>query len=188
MIPHLNSSILELTPTEFEEYVRATLDAAGFKLENYSSSHKEHHDGDDGEYEIDVTVRFTALGAEYLTLIECKHTKRPVEREKLQALHSKIHSIGAHKGMIFSTGGFQSGAIEFATAHKIATVHVTDGASSWMTRSVGPPTPPPPLANIPRVIGYLIKKTEGGFSTSLVSATHGGLAQELCEPVSVCDL
>ena len=42
--------------------------------------------GSDGNYEFDVTVRFSALGADYLTVIKCKHYKNRVEREKVQAL------------------------------------------------------------------------------------------------------
>jgi hypothetical protein len=59
-------------------------------------------------------------------------------------LEQKLQSTGSQKGMIFSTSPFQSGAIEFATAHGIALVHV-----HWMKKHVfvtnerGPVLPEP---------------------------------------------
>ena len=159
----------ELTPQQFEKEVRAMLDAMGAHLTAFRSEHREIIPAADGEYEIDVTVRFSALEMEFLVLIECKYHKNPVKREMIQALHSKILSVGASKGAMFSTSGFQSGALEYALAHGIATVQVEDGRSCYFTKSMDPSPEPPPWANIPHVIGWLIC----GQSYSLVSAQHG---------------
>lgn len=105
----------------------------------------------------------------FLVLVECKYHKNPVKREMILALHSKVVSVGAQKGAMFSTSGFQSGAIEYAAAHGIATVQIQDGRSSYFTRSIAPTPEPPPWANIPLVIGWLIQ----GNRHSLVSAEHG---------------
>jgi restriction system protein len=126
---------LKLTPKEYEIAVKRNLDALSAGLTDYQSVHREIVAGVDGEYEIDITVRFTAIGVDYLTLIECKRYNRPVGREKVQALLSKMHSVGAHKGIIFSTSGFQSGAGEFADAHGIALVEFVDGRSSYIRKS-----------------------------------------------------
>jgi len=115
------------------------LDAMGLLLTDYRSVHRERVAGADGDYEIDVTARFNALNMNFLVLVECKHHKSPIKRELIQALHSKVQSAGAHKGALFSTSGFQSGALEFASAHGIATVQVVDGRSTYFTRSFGPP-------------------------------------------------
>jgi restriction system protein len=48
--------------------------------------------------------------------------------------------------MVFSTAGFQSGALEYAGQHGIATVQFADGSSSWGTRSLGGPKGRPPRA------------------------------------------
>lgn len=82
---------------------------------------------DDGNYQIDVMVKHTFLGGQFITLIECKKYKNPVPREKVEILYNRIRSIGAHKGMLFSTSRFKQGAIDFARKHGIALVQITDG-------------------------------------------------------------
>ncbi len=159
---------IQLTPEQFEFEVKAILDGLGLGLHGYESQHREAVEGHDGEYEIDVTVRFGALGADFLVLVECKHYKNSVKREIIQSLHSKLLSVGAQKGMVFSTSGFQSGALEFAKAHGIATIQIAEGRTSYFTRSFDGPSEPPPWANIEPVIGWLI---DGG-SHAMVSRQH----------------
>ncbi|MGH7147819.1 MAG: restriction endonuclease [Nitrospiraceae bacterium] len=159
---------IQLTPEQFELEVKAILDGLGLDLHGYESQHREVVEGHDGEYEIDVTVRFGALGADFLVLVECKHYKNSVKREIVQSLHSKLLSVGAQKGMVFSTSGFQSGALEFAKAHGIATIQVAEGRTSYFTKSLSGPSEPPPWANIEPVIGWLID----GNSHAVVSRQH----------------
>lgn len=144
----------EATPEQFELAVKGILDAAAGTLVNYESVHLERLKAPDGEYVLDVVARFEALGAEFVVLVECKHQGRKVERHEVQVLHTKVQSLGAQKGMLFSTAGFQSGAIEYAGAHGIALVRLADGESAWMTRSEGPKTPPPPWARLPPYLGW----------------------------------
>src|SRR5678815_1505348 len=119
--------------------------------------------GHDGEYKIDVTSRFRVHGAELLVLIECKHLSRPVDRADVQVLHDKVRSVGAHKGMVFSTSGFRSGALTYAAAHGIALVHVVDGRSVYFARSVEPPRRYPP--DLPRYTGFLSRVDDQGAPT-----------------------
>src|SRR5688572_17040824 len=81
----------------------------------------------DGDFEIDVTVRFRTVALNFLMLVECKHHRAPLKREHVQALHTKLLSVGAHKAVVFCTSGFQSGAIAFASRHGIALVHCRPG-------------------------------------------------------------
>ena len=129
---------IDLSPKAFELAVKGILDSAAAGLVSYSSSHLKSINGTDGDYVIDVTARFEALGAAFLVLVECKHHKRKVERQDVQALHAKLQSTGAQKGMLFSTSGFQSGAIEYADVHGIALVQLADGNTTWSTRSATP--------------------------------------------------
>ncbi|WP_428312338.1 restriction endonuclease [Hydrocarboniphaga sp.] len=160
---------LSISPREFELAVKGILDASGASIPSYESSHLEPVIGFGGEYIIDVVARFRALGADFVVLIECKHHKRKVERQDVQVLHSKVSSTGAHKGMLFSVSGFQSGAIEYADAHGIALIQLAAGSSSWFTKSAGPETPPPPFANIPEYVGWWHHDTH----MSLVSERFG---------------
>ena len=75
---------------------------------------------DDGTYQIDVLAEYTALGVKNTVIVECKKQSRSVEREIVAALDRKLQSIGAQKGILISTAGFQSGAVKFAEKHGIA--------------------------------------------------------------------
>jgi len=158
-------SSVNLSPRQFELAVKGIVDAAAEGLVDYESKHLERLAASDGDYEIDVTARFKALGADFLVLIECKHHKRKIERKDVQVLHSRLQSLGAQKGMIFSTAGFQMGAIQFAEQHGIAMCYLVEGKSNWATKGDGEPTPPPPWVHIPEYIAWWCN----GSSMSLMS-------------------
>jgi restriction system protein len=139
-----------LTFDEFEREVKRFLDGLGAGLADYRSTHRDRIAGIDGEYEFDVSVKFTALGADFLTLVECKHHRQPVGRDNVLALHAKMQSVGAQKGMVFATGPFTSGAIEFADIHGIALVQLADGRTTWFRK--GGAGGPVPWAEVPDYI------------------------------------
>lgn len=159
---------LTLSPHEFEMSVKRILDAAAGQLVQYESKHLDSITALDGEYEIDVTARFEAFGVNFLVIVECKHHKRKVERRDVLVLHSKLQSIGAQKAMLFSTGGFQQGAIDYATSHGIALVQLKHGISCYHTKSHGPSMPPPPWLHIPKYVGWWYCDS----SVSLISEDH----------------
>lgn len=130
---------LAMTPVEFEIFVRRYLEEEGGDLKDFRTQHLENLEGPDGDYIIDVTARFEALGAEFLVLIECKrYTSDPVEREEVQALNQKKDSISAHKAMMFTTSMFRKGAIEFAAAHRIALIRITANEVNYAVKSCLP--------------------------------------------------
>jgi restriction system protein len=149
-----------LTPLEFEQFVASALLKQGVGLQEFTVQHLERLKGTDGEYVMDVTARFEALGANFLVLVECKHLKRPVERDVVQVLADKIRNVGAQKGMLFATAGFQRGALEYARKHGIALVHVTDGRTSYQTRSAVPVHSFP--AWLPRYVGWISQIVDEG--------------------------
>ncbi len=55
--------------------------------------------------------------------------------------------------MVFSIAGFQSGALEFARVHGIATVQFAQGTTTWHTRKAGPTLPPPSFVKLPAWVG-----------------------------------
>src|SRR5512133_1410571 len=117
-----------LTPTEFELVVKDLLEEAGAAVTNFKVTGSQVLQASDGDYQIDATAEFEILGAKFVTLVECKRHQDPIKREIVQILEGKLRSLGAHKGMIFSTSGFQKGAVEFARAHGIALVYVQSGS------------------------------------------------------------
>jgi restriction system protein len=151
---------LTLTPDAFEQLVASTLKKQGVGLKEFAVRHLDPVIGLDGEYTIDVTARFEALGGDFLVLIECKQQQRAVERDVVQVLHDKIRSVGAQKGMLFSTSGFQRGALEYARVHGIALVRVADGRTSYETRALEPIRSYPSW--VPRYVGWLTQLTADG--------------------------
>lgn len=85
-----------LTPAEFERFVAATLTEQGVGLSGLEVQHLHRIPGTDGDYVIDVSARFEALGADFLVLIECKHQSTKVKRADVQVLADKVRSTGAH--------------------------------------------------------------------------------------------
>jgi hypothetical protein len=92
---------------------------------------------------------------------------------------AKIQSVGAHKGIVFATKGFQSGAIQFAKSHGIALVTVADGRSCYSVRAETSDTELIPWEmvpkDIPAVVGWLID----GNRMSLISDNDGQRLRDL---------
>ena len=93
---------------------------------DFTITHNKKIETYDGKYQIDVYAEFTALNSKIKVLCECKQYTSSIKRETVTALHNKLNSIGANKGIIFSTSDFQSGAIQYAKAHGIALITVED--------------------------------------------------------------
>jgi len=86
----------------------------------------------------------------------------------VQVLHAKQVSLSAQKAMMFSTSGFNEGAVNYALQHGIALVQLASGKTLYFTKS-GNRTPLPD--SLPSYVGWLIAKHEeasDGISYSLV--------------------
>lgn len=126
------------TPREFELQVRDWLARSATDLRPIEVTDQGKVWGAGGEYAIDVLVRLALFGgAEVIVLAECKHQRRPVARDQIHILEGKLRDARAHKGMVFSTSGFQGGAIKLAAARGIATITVREGEWLYGTRSFG---------------------------------------------------
>lgn len=124
----------EITPTEFEKYSLELLKEQTNGIENLIFEHNKILKADDGSYQIDGYIEYTVMGLKYKTLVECKHYKSPINREKIQILYSKVQSLGAQKGILISTSHFQLGAIEYAKKHGIALIQLTETSAEFITR------------------------------------------------------
>jgi restriction system protein len=164
MFPPMANPNLEISATEFERLVRDWILKQGGELTSLEVTHDVKMETYDSTYQIDVLAKFQAFaGAEFTVLIECKKYRSAVERELVQVLHDKVRSTGAHKGMLFATSGFQSGAIKYAKAHGIALVSVIDGAASYETRSAFPiSTKPPAWLNLPKYALWHVGENDAG--------------------------
>jgi restriction system protein len=152
---------VEVTPKDYELQVLEWLRQVKGTLIDFQIGHLEKLAGSSGEYEFDIVAKFSIFeGAEIVVLAECKRYRRPVERDDVLALHSKLRDVGAQKAMMFSTGGFQSGAIKYASAHGIATLNFIDGGITYETRNYGPPVTPPPWVDLPRFAAHRLSAEE----------------------------
>lgn len=156
----------ELSPADYERAVAALVRDSGQEVTDWQVRHLDPVEGVDGTYIIDVTVRFRLLGADYLTLFECKRHASPVKREHVQVLHDKLRSTGAHKGVVVAASGFQSGALSYAKTHGIACVRLLDGAWTYETRDLTQRIPEPTGQYLAHA-RYLTEK--GGYGNTLLS-------------------
>jgi len=133
---------LRLDPTEFERLVVHFLNGLGQPLKKLEVRHQPTVSTPDGEFDLDALASFEALGLDFVVVVECKHHKNPIKRELVQVLADKVAAIRAHKGVMFSTAPFQSGAIEFAQARRIGLVHFTEGGPIYETKALEEPDVP----------------------------------------------
>jgi restriction system protein len=79
--------------------------------------------------EIKVEVSFEAqlLGARILGLVECKCYKSRVEVSDVEEFHSKLDDIGAHKGIMFTTVGYEAGAVKVARGRGVGLFVLREG-------------------------------------------------------------
>ena len=125
----------EISPIEFEILIKDYLQEIGNDLTDISIEHNKILNAHDGDYQIDVYAEFEALNTKIKVLIECKKHKNLIKRETVQLLYDKIRANGAHKGIIFATTGFQSGAQKFAKEHGIALISIIDGILTCSIKS-----------------------------------------------------
>ena len=129
----------EMTPSQFEEWVAKVLQEEGRAVDGLEVTLHDKVVTPDGSYDMDATVRFTAMGMEFLVFVEAKYHKNAIKRDLVQVLQQKVLSAGAHKGIIVSTAPFQQGALNFAAAHGIALVQVTEGQFLFLRKAADMP-------------------------------------------------
>lgn len=132
-----------ITPREFELLVKEWLEAGADGLTDFSASHLQPMQGQDGEFTFDVTAKFRIFGGATVQLVvECKKYSHPIKRELVQILNDKKRSVGAHKAILVATAPFQSGAIEFAEKNGVGLIQIVSGSALFIKASKrrdGPP-------------------------------------------------
>lgn len=132
-----------ISPTDFEVFCMKTLEAYAEreKLPNFTIKHDQKVETYDGTYQIDVLAEYIALGTKNTVLIECKKQSRSIEREIVATLDGKLRSIGAQKGILISTAGFQGGAVQYAKIHGIALWQICENFIKHISNSINYPSP-----------------------------------------------
>ncbi|MBA4193582.1 MAG: hypothetical protein C0451_03325 [Comamonadaceae bacterium] len=113
------------TPLEYEEFVRKVVES----LVGVDVFQGREFEGRIAGRKIKVDASFVlriAGGADMLVLVECKHYNHRVPVDDIEEFHSKIDDIGAQKGILITTVGFQAGAVKAATGRRIALALLTE--------------------------------------------------------------
>lgn len=72
------------------------------------------------EIEVDVSFELSAMGARIFGIVECKHYRRRVQASQVFVLAKTVEALRAHKGILVSGVGFQSGAVTEARQAGVA--------------------------------------------------------------------
>lgn len=117
-----------MKPDAYEQFVGKLISLLGENdlINKPSIQQRRKITGRTGQvYEIDLSYTFSVAEADYLTAIECKCWRHRVGRNIVSAFKTVTDDIGAHKGIVVTTQGFQSGAIEAAGSYGIALMKVS---------------------------------------------------------------
>jgi len=128
-------AVLDMSPTAFEKYCVQLLQEQIVGIENCIFQHNRIIAADDGDYQIDGFIEFSVMGVTYRALVECKHNKSSISREKVQVLYDKLRATGSQKGILMSISNFQSGAIDYATKHGVALIQIIESGEQYCARA-----------------------------------------------------
>jgi len=118
-----------MTDSERYEYlIKQLLEMkASESLKQFEVFGSRHYRGkSDHDHQIDVSIVFSIADVRILVLVECKHYSRKVRVDDVLELAARLEDIGAQKGIIVTTIGFQKGAEKVAKSKGIALVIACD--------------------------------------------------------------
>lgn len=110
---------------------------------NYQEATAEHYrelglsaetdvslDGVRGKHAVDVAVRGSRAGVDFLWVVECKYWNRAVPKATVATLATIVSDVGADRGIILSRKGFQSGAPAMARGSNMTLTSLEELQSS----------------------------------------------------------
>ncbi len=78
-------------------------------------------------YRPDAAFTIDIPGTSLLVVLECKRKRRPVEVGEVRSFAEAVRDVGASKGILVSSSGFQRGAVLHASNAGIALITLTVG-------------------------------------------------------------
>src|ERR1700740_996995 len=116
---------MELKPREYEELVcRLLAEAIGEEFMRQGRAQvygSRQFVGKSGHsHQIDASAELSFAGCTIRIVVECKRYRRNVEIADLLEFAARVEDIGAHKGIVVTTVGFQDGARAIAEQKGIA--------------------------------------------------------------------
>ena len=169
---------VQVTPKEYEQQVISWLQSAGGEIRSLQVFHQKSVKGTAGQYSLDGWAEFELFsGAKIKILVECKRHGRPVGRDVILAIEEKRREVGAHKAMVFSTSGFQKGALKYASSVGIALVVFLDGKVTYQTNSQHLPKPESYPSDLPEFSGQFLKQVNA------TQISMSNLTEDYLEPL-----
>ncbi len=108
---------------KFEQFVKELYEADGDVVVEHDVTEVDRYGA---KRQTDIKITRRTRFHTYVTLVECKRWKEPVSRDRVDVLASSIEALGAQKGAIFTTTGFEAGAIEYAKGKQVDIFVVRD--------------------------------------------------------------
>ena len=107
----------------FTQHVMSELTGEGVEV-----FHQREFTGKKSNQKVIVDVSFNqtvAGGANILVLVECKHYSNTVEIGDIREFQTVIDDVGARKGIMITTVGYQSGVYNIAQGYEISLALLT---------------------------------------------------------------
>jgi hypothetical protein len=103
---------MTMTSEDYERFVQKFYSAI-MPFEGVEIRHRKTYMGKVSQrlIEVDLAFEMSVCRALLLVVIECKCYALKVDVSDVEEFHSKLDDIGAHKGIMVTTIGFQEGAI-----------------------------------------------------------------------------
>ncbi|NEE29809.1 restriction endonuclease [Streptomyces sp. SID7982] len=155
------------TGESFESYIQFVYQTLlGVQGRNISVSRRATvFDNHGNPYNIDIFYEFDVAGLHHRVAIECKDTRRPVERDDALAFAGKIRDLPSTIGIFISKSGFQPAARKYLQDHGI--VHYSGGdlphLGSLIAASISPIISPTESA-VGQPFWTLMRKEKGEAS------------------------
>jgi hypothetical protein len=113
---------------KYERLVRHFLETEASKsVQAFEIFGSRHYGGKSGhQHQIDVSMTFSVAGVKVLVLVECKYYSSKVKIDDVLEFATRLDDIGAHKGIVVTTIGYQEGAEKLARSKGIALVVACD--------------------------------------------------------------
>jgi len=104
---------------EFEKYVRYVFShILNVKDDQIEIQERVNLEGLSGvSHEFDLYYEFDKSGFIHKVALECKNTKRPIEKQEVINFVGKLNDFRNILGIVISKGGYQSGAKKFGKKH-----------------------------------------------------------------------
>jgi restriction system protein len=170
-----------VTAEDYERFVQQIIG----ELFGVEVHHQKVFIGQVSQREIKVDLAFTmdVGGAHFLVLVECKHYSSSVSVDNVEEFHSKLDDIGAHKGIMVTTKGYQDGAVKTAKGRGIALALLTKepqrGELQYVVNSAYPIERPKAFTNNALLQGN-IRGPLGSYDGGVRFESFGQLYGLLC--------